>query len=156
MIVYPGSTIHGASLTHLENRRGVFCIQVPHPMESPFKSYPRIFVVDDEIAIAKMLSVMLQMHLFDAIPYADPLAALEAARAEPPQYLISDIRMHGMTGIELAVLVRREIPTCKILLFSGQVDAPELISQARDAGHSFAFLQKPLHPTELVAAIRSM
>jgi DNA-binding NtrC family response regulator len=125
-------------------------------MENPFESHPRIFVVDDEISIAKMLSVILQMHLFDAIPFADAQEALEAARAEPPDYLISDIRMEGMTGIELAILLEQEVPACKVLLFSGQVDAPELIRQAKEAGHTFSFLQKPLHPTELVAALRKL
>jgi DNA-binding NtrC family response regulator len=103
-----------------------------------------------------MLSVILQMHLFDAIPYADPLAALDAAREAPPEYLISDIVMHGMTGIELAIILQREIPACKVLLFSGRLDAPELIRKARDGGHSFSFLQKPLHPKELVAALRNL
>jgi DNA-binding response OmpR family regulator len=125
-------------------------------MANPFRSHPRVFVVDDEISIARMLSVILQMNLFDAVPYSDPKLALEAARAEPPEYLISDIMMHGMTGIELAILLRREIPACKVLLFSGQVGAPELIREAREAGHEFSFLQKPIHPTELVAALRGL
>jgi DNA-binding NtrC family response regulator len=125
-------------------------------MENPFESHPRIFIVDDEISIAKMLCVILQMHLFNAVPFADPQVALEAARAEPPDYLISDILMQGMTGIELAMLFEREIPACRVLLFSGQPDAPELIRQAKEAGHTFSFLQKPLHPTELVAALRNL
>jgi DNA-binding NtrC family response regulator len=125
-------------------------------MENPFESHPRIFIVDDEISIAKMLCVILQMHLFDTVPFDNPQMALEAARAEPPDYLISDIAMQGMTGIELAILVEREVPACKVLLFSGQVDAPEMIRQAREAGHTFSFLQKPLHPTELVAALRKL
>jgi PleD family two-component response regulator len=62
-------------------------------MGNPFASHPRIFVVDDEISIARMLSVILQMHLFDATPYSDPLVALDDARAAPPEYLISDITM---------------------------------------------------------------
>jgi len=57
-----------------------------------------------------MLCVILQMHLFDAIPFADPQVALEAAREEPPDYLISDIVMQGMTGIELAILFRARGP----------------------------------------------
>jgi DNA-binding NtrC family response regulator len=125
-------------------------------MANPFEFHPRIFVVDDEISIAKMLSVILQMHLFDAIPYSDPLVALDAARAAPPEYLISDLTMQGMTGIDLALVLQREIPACKVLLFSGQLDAPEMISKAREAGHSFSFLQKPIHPTELVAALRKL
>ena len=125
-------------------------------MKNPFESRPRIFVVDDELDIAKMLTVILQMNLFDAVPFADPLAALGAARAAHPDYLISDIVMPGMTGIELAIAIRREIPTCKILLFSGQIGASDLIKNAREAGHNFELVQKPIHPTKMVAAIRSL
>ena len=125
-------------------------------MKSVSKSRPRIVIVDDEMDIAKLLAVILQMNLFDAIPYSDPLAALEAARAAPPDYLISDIVMPGMTGIELALAIRREIPTCKILLFSGQIGAPELIRNAREAGHHFELVQKPIQPAIMVAAIRNL
>ena len=44
-------------------------------MENAFESLPRIFVVDDELDIAKLLVVMLQMNHFDAIPYSDPLVS---------------------------------------------------------------------------------
>lgn len=40
-------------------------------MGNPFESYPRVFVVDDEISISKVLSVILQIHLFDATPFDD-------------------------------------------------------------------------------------
>ncbi len=125
-------------------------------MDNPFELQPRIFVVDDELEIAKMLAVILQMNLFDAVPFTDPQAALEAARTAPPDYLISDIVMPGMSGIELAIALKREIPACKILLFSGQVGAPDLIRDARDAGHDFMLVQKPIHPVKLVEAIRSL
>jgi DNA-binding NtrC family response regulator len=125
-------------------------------MDNPFQSHPRVFIVDDEISIAKMMSVVLQINLFDAVPYADPQEALQAARLAPPEYLITDIMMRGMTGIELATLVRQELPACKILLFSGQPNAPELVKGARDAGYDFTFVQKPIHPTQLVAVIRSL
>ena len=125
-------------------------------MESPSESRPRIFVVDDELDIAKLLVVMLQMNHFDALPYSDPVAAINAAKATPPDYLISDIVMPGMTGIELAIALKRQIPRCKVLLFSGQVGASELIKNANAAGHSFELLQKPIHPKELVEAIRNL
>ena len=86
-------------------------------MESAFKAHPRIFVVDDEFSIAQMMSVVLQMNLFDAVPFADPQEALTAARADTPAYLISDISMRGMTGIELAIVMQQELPSCKVLLF---------------------------------------
>jgi DNA-binding NtrC family response regulator len=125
-------------------------------MENPFESHPRIFVIDDELDIAKMLCVILQMHLFDAVPFTDPEAALEAASNAPPDYLISDIQMQRMAGVDLAIQFERKFPACKVLLFSGQPDASERIKTASEAGHVFAFLQKPLHPTDLVAALRQL
>jgi DNA-binding NtrC family response regulator len=125
-------------------------------MSNPFGAQPRVFVVDDEIDIAKMLSVVLQIHLFNAAPFADPVAALEAARSNPPSYLISDIAMQGMTGIELATAFSREIPTCKILLFSGLANGQEMVRQANEKGSNFSFLAKPVHPTELVATLRGL
>jgi DNA-binding NarL/FixJ family response regulator len=99
---------------------------------------------------------MLQMNHFDAIPYSDPLLAVHAAKTTPPDYLVSDIAMPGMTGIEVAIAIQREAPKCKVLLFSGQVGASELIKNATAAGHSFELLQKPIHPKELVEAIRNL
>ena len=125
-------------------------------MENAFASRPRVFVVDDEIDIAKLLVVILQMNLFDAVPFADPQAALEAARAEAPDYLISDIVMPEMTGIELAIAIRRDISTCKILLFPGKAGALELINNAGEVGHSFPLVEKPIHPTKLIEAIRQL
>jgi len=125
-------------------------------MENPFESQPSILVVDDEEEIAKMLAVILQMNLFNAIPYTDPVLALEAARAKPPDYVISDITMPGMTGVELAILLRQELPACKVLLFSGQAGAAELIQEAREAGHDFVLVQKPIHPAKLVETIRAL
>jgi DNA-binding NtrC family response regulator len=125
-------------------------------MENPFESHPRVFIVDDEMSIAKMMSVVLQMNLFDAVPYDDPQQALADARVAPPDYLISDIMMKGMTGIELATAIRRELSGCKILLFSGQLDAPQMVQEARSSGFDFPFLQKPIHPTDLVAVLRSL
>jgi DNA-binding NtrC family response regulator len=125
-------------------------------MGKPTNSRPRVFVVDDELDIAKMLAVILQMNLFDAIPYSDSEVALQAAKDLPPDYLISDIVMPKLNGIDLAIAIQIVVPTCKVLLFSGQVGAPELIKIARETGHSFELVQKPIHPAKMVAALRSL
>ena len=125
-------------------------------MENPFRSQPRTFGVDDEEEIAKMLVVVLQMNLFDAIPHIDPVGALEAARLEAPDYLISDIIMPGMNGIELAMAMQDVAPGCKVLLFSGQIGAAELVEAANERGHRFELLQKPVHPKVLVEVLQRM
>ena len=125
-------------------------------MENAFKSQPRIFVVDDEPDIAKMLTVVLQMNQFDASSHTDPQAALDAARTSPPEYLISDIVMPGMSGIELAISMQREMPDCKVLLFSGYDGADALIEDAHASGHMFTLVQKPIHPKKLVETILAL
>ena len=125
-------------------------------MENAFESRPKVFVVDDEPEIAKMLAVVLQLNLFDAVPYFDPVEALEAAKGTPPDCLISDVQMPEMNGIDLGIAVMAQCPDCKVLLFSGQVDAPERVQAAKEAGHAFEFLHKPVHPKVLSEVLFAM
>jgi FixJ family two-component response regulator len=125
-------------------------------MNSAFETQPLVFVVDDEPEIAKMLAVVLQMNLYNAVPYFESAEALAAARETPPDYLISDIDVPGMNGIELAKAVQDELRSCKILLFSGQIDAVEMVQKAKDEGHSFDLLLKPVQPKDLIAKLQSL
>ena len=58
-----------------------------------------------------------------------------------------------MTGVELAITIAQTIPTCKILLFSGQAATVDLLEKAREAGHTFTTLTKPVHPTDMLKRI---
>jgi DNA-binding NtrC family response regulator len=117
---------------------------------------PRTFIVDDEIEIAKMMAVILRMNLFDAIPYDNPEEALEAAKAESLEFLITDVAMPKMNGVELANAVVDAVPECKVLLFTGKVGAEEIIEQSAREGRTFQLVQKPIHPTDLVAVLRGL
>jgi DNA-binding NtrC family response regulator len=125
-------------------------------MENPFDLHPSIFVVDDDLSIAKMLSVILQMNLFDAKPYGCPLEALAAARENAPDYCISDISMPAMTGIELAIKLKREMPACKVLLFSGEDNSSKLVRDAQAEGHNFNLVEKPIRPEHLISALQAL
>ena len=111
---------------------------------------PRIFVVDDEPVIASTLAAILQVNGFSAKFFTCPLEALTAARLKAPDLLISDVAMPGISGIDLAVQMRAQYPTCKILLFSGQAATMDLLENARAQGHDFDLLLNPVHPTELL------
>jgi CheY-like chemotaxis protein len=73
-----------------------------------------------------------------------------------PDMLISDVIMltPGLTGIEVAIETRKKLPTCKVLLFSGQAATADLLERARAEGHEFDILAKPVHPTDLLAKLR--
>ncbi len=125
-------------------------------MENAFRDCPRVFVVDDEEDIAKMIAVVLQMNKFDATAYCEPLKALQEADSSPPDYLVSDIAMPGMNGIDLALAMQAKVPSCKVLLFTGDVGAPALVEEAKKSGHDFALLMKPVHPMALVGALAAL
>jgi DNA-binding response OmpR family regulator len=115
-----------------------------------------VFVVDDEEVIASTLRMILLQGGFRARSFTKPLEALEAARLETPELLISDVVMPELSGIELAIQVREHCPNCKILLFSGQASTTYLLETASANGHNFEVLLKPIHPTELLARIQNL
>jgi CheY-like chemotaxis protein len=116
-------------------------------------SVPRVFVIDDEPVIASSLAAILQMNGFSARFFTCPLEALAAARSESPDLVISDVAMPGISGIDLAIQMRAQFPSCKILLFSGQAATLDLLDGARAQGYDFRLLQKPVFPSELLSEI---
>lgn len=114
---------------------------------------PVVLVVDDESAIADTLAEILTRSGYAAMPAYDGQSALETALLMPPEMLITDVVLPGMSGIELAVTVKRVFPDCKILLFSGQASTSDLLASANQSGHHFALLNKPVHPTELLSRV---
>jgi DNA-binding NtrC family response regulator len=120
------------------------------------RSHHRIFVVDDERIIASTRAMILCNQGFDVTSFTKPLDALEAVRCEAPDLLISDVVMPLLSGIELAVEVRKECPECKVLLISGQGVTAKLLKGAHASGLTFDILAKPVHPTDLLKQIQNM
>jgi len=124
---------------------------------SQTQKQPRVFVVDDEHVIASTLAMILRLQGgFHARAFTQPLEALEAARLDAPDLLISDVVMPLLSGIELAIQVREHCPDCKVLLFSGQAATADLLEVARATGYTFELLSKPVHPADLLASIQNL
>lgn len=114
-----------------------------------------IFVVDDEAIISNTLSIILRQSGFDATAFSSSMKALEAISNKEPDLLLSDVVMPEMSGVELAIQFRKIRPDCKVLLFSGQAATSDLLATARSQGYDFDLLEKPVHPADLLAKIRS-
>ena len=87
------------------------------------RKQPRVFVVDDNDLIASSLAMILRHQGFDARSFNKPFEALQAARSEAPDLLISDVMMPRLSGIELAIQVQERSPDCRILLLSSHAAA---------------------------------
>jgi CheY-like chemotaxis protein len=123
---------------------------------SQLSERPRVFVVDDEFIIASTLATILQRNGFDALSFTHPLEALKAARVKAPDLLISDVMMPDLSGVDLAILLKKYCPGCKVLLFSGQAATADLLDDAREKGHDFELLSKPIHPAEFLQKIKAV
>jgi DNA-binding response OmpR family regulator len=121
------------------------------PQTDPLR--PLVLVVDDEEVIADTLVAILTRNGIAAMAAYDGRSALEMARTIPPNLLLTDVVMPGMSGVDLAVAIRQFVPDCKIMMFSGQATTVDLLATARDADREIAVLQKPIHPTGLLARI---
>jgi DNA-binding response OmpR family regulator len=123
------------------------------PMNGSKKHRPVVLVVDDESAIADTLAEILTLSGYAAMPVYDAEEALETALLAPPELLIADVVLPGMSGIDLAITIRRIFPECRVLLFSGQAATSDLLTSAQSAGHNFTLLSKPVYPTDLLRRV---
>jgi len=112
-----------------------------------------VYIVDDEKIITTTLTLIFAQNGYPAIGFTNPLEASESATAQPPAILISDVIMPEMNGIELAIEFKIRFPRCKVLLLSGHNYTADLLESAKERGHDFTLLAKPIHPTDLLAAI---
>jgi CheY-like chemotaxis protein len=116
----------------------------------------RIFVVDDERVIAHTLAQILLKNGFCATWFTDANEALLMAVQSTPDLVVSDVAMPVTSGIDLAIALRIQCPSCKILLLSGQAETEDLLVHARRGGYDFRLLAKPIWPSELLDEIRWM
>ncbi|HET9132451.1 MAG TPA: response regulator [Terriglobia bacterium] len=115
----------------------------------------KIIVVDDDSLIAESLADILNGEGFEVSAVFSGPDAIDWARRNQPDVLVSDVVMPGMNGIEAATSIREFLPQCRVILFSGQALTNNLLAEARAHGHTFEMLAKPVNPYSLLAALRS-
>jgi DNA-binding NtrC family response regulator len=113
----------------------------------------RILVIDDEAAIADSLVSILRKFGYVAQCAYSAAEALQVVHSFNPALVITDVAMGGISGIDLAILLRTRMPNCKVLLWSGQATTEDLVEEARRRGFSFEIVAKPIHPNRLLPQI---
>jgi CheY-like chemotaxis protein len=122
--------------------------------KKPEKGLPRVLVVDDQKLIANTVAEILQGAGFHAVTAYDGWTALEIAAHFRPDYLLSDVLMPQMNGVDLAIAIRKMYPAAKILLFSGQAGISEILLNGQEQGFEFDLIAKPIHPLKLIDRLR--
>lgn len=116
----------------------------------------RILIVEDERVVAETLGQILSGHGYDVRIAFSAESALEIIAGWSPKVALLDVMLPNMNGIDLAVALEKHLPSCGVLLFSGQPSVEGLLQKARDEGHFFEILAKPIHPSVILNSISSL
>jgi FixJ family two-component response regulator len=113
---------------------------------------PRVYIIDDDDAVRDSLALLLRLHGFDTLEFDGAEAFLSAVAAEWSGIILVDLRMPGMSGLEL----QAELQARKIELPVIVITAHGETSAARTSFKAGAvdFLEKPIDREQLLNAVR--
>src|SRR5512140_1747134 len=97
----------------------------PAPSQTPV----RVLIVDDESSLLMTLAANLELEGFDVVEASTPQRALELVRSQHFDLVLSDIRMPGMSGVDLFHAIRATHPQMPVILMT----AFALEAMVRDA-----------------------
>ena len=109
-----------------------------------------VLVIDDDPVILRLLEVNFEMEGFTVRMAGDGMEGLDAARAEHPDVIVSDVMMPRMTGLELLAGLKADhvTATIPVILLSAKAQASD-VRAGFDAGAD-DYVTKPFEPLELV------
>ncbi|HEV3010782.1 MAG TPA: PAS domain S-box protein [Burkholderiales bacterium] len=107
----------------------------------------RVLVVDDEKAVADFMRELLESWGLEATAVSSPLGVLERISRQPPDLVILDQTMPGITGMNLAREIAAARPGLPVVLCTG--NSERLEQDELNAAGVRALLHKPVEPDEL-------
>jgi two-component system NtrC family response regulator len=107
----------------------------------------RILVVDDDESLRWVTQAQLAQSGYDVAAAADAAGALEQVRNSPPDLVITDLKMPGMSGLDLLKAVRAEFPEIIVIMVTA-FGTVETAVEAMKAG-AYDYVTKPVNVDEL-------
>jgi two-component system, OmpR family, response regulator MtrA len=112
----------------------------------------RVLVIDDDLALAEMLGIVLRGEGFDPAFCAEGSLALQAFRDTRPDLVLLDLMLPGMDGVDVCRLIRAESGT-PIVMLTAKNDTVDVVLGLESGADDYVV--KPFKPKELVARIRA-
>ena len=112
----------------------------------------RILVVDDDPALAEMLTIMLRGEGYSVVVCGDGNTALRAYADQRPDAVLLDIMLPGRDGIEVCRQIRAQGDT-PVIMLTARTDTADVVRGLEVGADDY--IVKPFNPKELVARIRT-
>jgi len=122
--------------------------QQPRPVAA------RVLVVDDEESIRDLCARVLSRAGYTVITAPSGEDAVALLTREAFALVISDIRMPGISGLEVLERAKATYPQIRVVLITG-FGTPQMLTRAQQSGAD-RILTKPFNPMELLAAVREI
>jgi DNA-binding response OmpR family regulator len=113
----------------------------------------KILVVDDEAKIVKVLKAYLEQSGFQVVTAADGKVALTTFIKEKPDFMILDLNLPSMDGLDVCRAVRRQSNIPILMLTARVEETDKLIGLELGADD---YVVKPFSPREVVARVRTI
>ena len=112
----------------------------------------RVLVVDDDLALAEMLGIVLRNEGLDVVHVGDGAKAVDAFRQSRPDLVLLDVMLPGVDGIEICRRIRAEsgVP---IVMLTARTDTVDVVVGLESGADDY--IVKPFKPKELVARVRA-
>lgn len=112
----------------------------------------RVLVVDDDVALAEMLGIVLRSEGMEPFFCADGTGALAAFRETRPDLVLLDLMLPGLGGIDVCRAIRAEsgVP---IVMLTAKTDTLDVVTGLESGADDY--VMKPFKPKELIARVRA-
>ena len=113
---------------------------------------PTVLIVDDETAILDTLRILLKREGFEVLTAASGREGLDALPRVNPDFVLTDIRMPGTTGLDILAAARELDPSLPVILMTAQASLQSAIHAVNEG--AYHYIQKPFSNDELVVICR--
>ncbi|HTL50827.1 MAG TPA: response regulator [Steroidobacteraceae bacterium] len=113
----------------------------------------RVAIVDDDEAVRDALSMMLRTAGYAPDTYASATEYLSRKPPPPPACVVLDVRMPGMSGLELQEKLAERESGLPILFLTGHGDVPMAVRAMKQG--AFDFIEKPVDSERLLGAVKA-
>ena len=122
------------------------------------KPLAKLLIVDDEPDIVQVLKLGLLENRFLVNSFTNPEEALQSFKSNAESYclLLSDVRMPGLSGIQLARKVKETNPDVKVVLMTAFEIRDNEFSKVFPSTQVDGFIQKPVRIRELTDKVLSV
>ena len=111
----------------------------------------RVLVIDDEGALGENIQRMLRLPGVSVSSFVDPAKGLAEALANPPDLVLLDVRMPGMSGEEVFVRLHAAFPSLPIVFLTAFASVESAVLAMRNG--AFDYLQKPFKREDLLLVV---